>query len=190
MRIHDRSSNNAPVADWTAVRDAGIDAFMVKATEGTNYVNPAFGLDYRAAKANLFNAGAYHFDHWLSPVEPQLTAFADHYGVVTGDIAPWWDLESYQDRPGHEAVLGQDLDWQAVIQRCKVVLWCLRAHYGDGLIYCTSDTARHLANGGFDPAHDLAVAQGTVGPRYRAKVMQYPPTSIPGLPGLSDWSDA
>ena len=189
MRIHDRSSNNGPVINAGQVKEAGIDAFMVKATEGTGYVNPNFGTEYRAAKAYGFNSGAYHFDHWLSPVLPQLQFFADHYGPVTGDIDPWWDLESYQDRPGHTVTLGADLSWAAVVERCKTVLYCLRAHYGSGLIYCTIDTANHLVDGGFNPATDLAVAQGTNFPRYRAKVMQYPPAAIPGLSGLSDWSD-
>lgn len=187
MLIADLSSANGYPVNHAALTAAGITGEMVKATESTDYVNPYFGLVYREAKAAGQRAGAYHFDHWNEQLDPQLEWFAGHYGPADVDLAPWWDLEDYQAPDGSWLRLGVAQAWADVIARCKVMLWCLRSHYGYGLIYCTRDTAGHLINGGFTPA-DLVVAQGATGPLYRAAIMQFPPAAIPGVSGLTDWS--
>ncbi|NJC82648.1 GH25 family lysozyme, partial [Planosporangium mesophilum] len=47
--------------DWAGVAASGVQFAIVKATEGTSYVNPYFHGDYNAAKANGILTGAYVF---------------------------------------------------------------------------------------------------------------------------------
>jgi len=49
--------------DWQKVKAAGIDAVMVKATEGIDYVNPYLRGDVADARAAGLTVGAYHYSH-------------------------------------------------------------------------------------------------------------------------------
>ncbi|MBJ8345693.1 glycoside hydrolase family 25 protein [Antrihabitans sp. YC2-6] len=71
----------API-DWQAVKDAGHDFGMIKATEGTDYVNPYFNDDTARMRAAGVLRGAYHFPvfgespemqaiHYVTTVFPQ-----------------------------------------------------------------------------------------------------------------------
>jgi len=55
------------VSDWQGsinfqkVKNSGIDIVYIKATEGKNYVDPYFNINYENAKANNLKIGFYHF---------------------------------------------------------------------------------------------------------------------------------
>jgi len=89
--------DGAPI-DWNAVRAAGIQFAIIKATEGTSYTNPHFAGDRAAATAAGLVVGAYHY---ARPAEPVSTAVdqARHFLAATGQtrasghLAPVLDIE-------------------------------------------------------------------------------------------------
>ncbi|MFC9893417.1 glycoside hydrolase family 25 protein [Nocardia sp. NPDC127579] len=82
--------------DWFAVRHAGYEFAMVKASEGMHYVNPHFVPDSLIMRAAGVARGTYHYARpELSP-EAQATLYST---VVLGqngplDLPPVLDLES------------------------------------------------------------------------------------------------
>lgn len=62
--------------DMAAHAAAGYDRVLVKASEGTNYVNPFFGVWWHAAGALGLARGAYHF---ARPSKSSGAAEADHF---------------------------------------------------------------------------------------------------------------
>jgi GH25 family lysozyme M1 (1,4-beta-N-acetylmuramidase) len=89
--------------DWTKVAKAGKDFAIVKATEGTTYVNPYFAGPYAndyadSAAAGLVH-GSYHFARPSLPIassaKAQAALFAQTIGPVTtkATLPPALDLE-------------------------------------------------------------------------------------------------
>lgn len=74
----DVSSNNhltdQPI-QWSRVKTAGFGYVMIKATEGTGYVNPWLGRDANAAAQAGLKVGYYHF---AQPTQGPAVAQADY----------------------------------------------------------------------------------------------------------------
>jgi len=87
-RIVDISSNNPHPINWHAVKAAGIDAVMVKATEGTQYTNPFYHGDMADARAAGVLGAAYHFARFANPI-----AEANYFRGVAGHDAKILDVE-------------------------------------------------------------------------------------------------
>jgi GH25 family lysozyme M1 (1,4-beta-N-acetylmuramidase) len=84
-----------PNTDWAAVKASGRVFAIVKATEGTGYVNKYFQQDWDGLKAQGMVRGAYHFFN----ADVDGTAQADHMLSVMpalgpGDLPPTLDLET------------------------------------------------------------------------------------------------
>ncbi|WP_028478341.1 glycoside hydrolase family 25 protein [Nocardia sp. CNY236] len=82
--------------DWFAVKRAGYDFAMVKATEGLSYINPYFIPDSVLMRAAGLARGTYHYARPDLPPEPQAALYA---AVVLGqngplDLPPVLDLET------------------------------------------------------------------------------------------------
>lgn len=79
--------------DWHQVADAGYRFMVVKATQGTSYVNPWLSRDLEDAHAAGLFVGAYHY--FEAGVDPQ--AQAQHYvATMMGrhlQIYSWLDYE-------------------------------------------------------------------------------------------------
>lgn len=63
-RVIDLSSNNHPNTTpitWPAVAHVGVTTAIIKATEGTGYINPWYGRDMTGARAEGLDVLAYHF---------------------------------------------------------------------------------------------------------------------------------
>ena len=94
--------------DWKAVKGAGHDFALVKATEGTDYVNPHFHEDTTAMRAAGVLRGAYHFPRFDQAPEPQ----ALHYVQETfrenvfGSLPPILDVERSNGQAPHVII-----DW-------------------------------------------------------------------------------
>ncbi|MFC9996527.1 glycoside hydrolase family 25 protein [Nocardia sp. NPDC127526] len=81
--------------NWFAVRGAGHQFAMVKATEGLNYVNPYFVQDSLLMRTAGVARGTYHYARPALPPEPQAALYAT---IVLGqngplDLPPVLDLE-------------------------------------------------------------------------------------------------
>ncbi|WP_405134243.1 glycoside hydrolase family 25 protein [Nocardia sp. NBC_01388] len=86
---------NGTMINWFAVRAAGHNFAMVKATEGLNYVNPYFIPDSVLMRTAGVARGTYHFARPALPPEPQAALYA---AVALGqngplDLPPVLDME-------------------------------------------------------------------------------------------------
>jgi GH25 family lysozyme M1 (1,4-beta-N-acetylmuramidase) len=90
---------NGKSINWKKVGKSGQKFAIVKATEGTSYVNPYFAKDYAAAGAAGLVRGSYHFARPAKPIvstaQDQAKAFAKEVGTVTSTktLPPALDLE-------------------------------------------------------------------------------------------------
>ncbi|TCK00645.1 glycoside hydrolase family 25 protein [Nocardia alba] len=82
--------------DWHAVRAAGHQFAMVKATEGLNYINPFFVQDSVLMRVAGVARGTYHFARPELPPEPQAAMYAATVLGQNGplDLPPVLDLET------------------------------------------------------------------------------------------------
>ncbi|WP_280217536.1 glycoside hydrolase family 25 protein [Nocardia neocaledoniensis] len=82
--------------DWHAVRAAGHQFAMVKATEGLHYVNPYFVPDSILMRTAGVARGTYHFARPELPPEPQAALYAATVLGQNGplDLPPVLDLET------------------------------------------------------------------------------------------------
>jgi GH25 family lysozyme M1 (1,4-beta-N-acetylmuramidase) len=82
--------------DWPTVAASGKRFVIMKATEGTGFVDPMYATNIAGARAAGIKATAYHF---ASPdaTPNEAVAEADHFvdvaGLVDGDLVPALDLE-------------------------------------------------------------------------------------------------
>jgi lysozyme len=85
--------------NWHKVMKSGRTFAIVKATEGSSYVNPYFAKDYARAGAAGLVRGSYHFARPALPIvstaNAQAKAFAAQVGTVTSakTLPPALDLE-------------------------------------------------------------------------------------------------
>jgi GH25 family lysozyme M1 (1,4-beta-N-acetylmuramidase) len=85
--------------DWQSVRAAGHSFTIIKATEGTGYVNPYFAGDSVAATSVGLVRAAYHYARPTRPVVTDATAEARYFVATAGTLAgpgvlpPVLDLE-------------------------------------------------------------------------------------------------
>ncbi|NLU84215.1 glycoside hydrolase family 25 protein [Rhodococcus sp. HNM0569] len=81
--------------DWFAVRNAGQDFAMVKATEGLDYVNPFFVQDCVTMRLAHLARGAYHYADPTQSPEAQAAFYATIVLGMNGpgDLPPVLDLE-------------------------------------------------------------------------------------------------
>ena len=99
-RIVDVSSNDHPGGppgqgtpiDWATVKNNGVTTAIVKATEGTGYVNPWFHVDVGGATAAGIDVLAYHFASMGNAV-----AEAQWFMLHAGALATVLDYETNTD---------------------------------------------------------------------------------------------
>jgi hypothetical protein len=122
----------------TAYSTAGLGFVMVKATEGTGYVNPHYAGQIATGRAHSLVVGHYHFARPGS-MTAQADYFLKHADVRAGDVLAFdwedpgvssadkdaWIRHVQAAAPGHRVIL-----------YCNRDFWLNRDHggfYGDGL---------------------------------------------------------
>lgn len=80
--------------DFSAVKAAGIAAVILKATQGSGFVDPTFAPRIADARAAGMLVGAYHFMDGTSPVE-QVAHFLSVVGS-TNNVLLALDFEAYE----------------------------------------------------------------------------------------------
>lgn len=79
-------SHYQPNVNWNAVKAGGVEFAYIKATEGTNYIDPKFGSHYTGATQAGIIRGAYHFARpGTSSGAAQANYFLAHGGRWTAD---------------------------------------------------------------------------------------------------------
>lgn len=100
-KIIDVSSNQDHPIDWLTVKRSGVKGVILKATQGTTYVNPFFERDLQGCLANGLPVAAYHFAMFTSAV-----AEARAFRKVAGMRARALDIETSTNLPWANEFLG------------------------------------------------------------------------------------
>ena len=110
--------------DWDMLKGASIDGeplrfVLMKATEGTDFLDEYFSYNFKMAKENGIICGAYHF--FLPSESPCLQAeyFLDNVRLCEGDFPPVLDIE-------HKGNLNPDHVRNAALEWLRIV----EEHYG------------------------------------------------------------
>jgi GH25 family lysozyme M1 (1,4-beta-N-acetylmuramidase) len=93
-------SHHQNAIDWTQVAASGVRFAIIKASEGTAYIDPLYATNRAEAMAAGIVVGAYHFArpdlHPFNPI-PEADHFVDTAQVAPGNIVPVLDLERAGD---------------------------------------------------------------------------------------------
>ena len=93
-------SHHQNAIDWTQVAASGVRFAIIKASEGTAYIDPLYATTGAEAMASGIVVGAYHFArpdlHPFNPI-PEADHFVDTAQVAPGNIVPVLDLERAGD---------------------------------------------------------------------------------------------
>jgi lysozyme len=92
--VIDLYHGNKVSVDFSVIKSAGIAAVILKATQGTGFVDPAFAPRIAQARAAGLLVGAYHFLDATSPIE-QVGHFLSVVGTSDG-VLPVVDFEAYE----------------------------------------------------------------------------------------------
>lgn len=89
------------VSDFYQVKDAGVWGVMVKATEGTSYLSPAFFETCQAARQAGIHTGAYHYLRASNPEEARQEAdfFLSKASQMVLDMPLAVDIEAQEQGP-------------------------------------------------------------------------------------------
>lgn len=84
--------------DWEQLRHAFIKGTpvrfaIIKATEGSTYVDENFQQNFYDARENGFMRGAYHFWSNTASARDQANFFLEHVSLEAGDLPPILDVE-------------------------------------------------------------------------------------------------
>lgn len=85
--------------DFTQVKNAGIEIVYMKASEGSNFVDPYFNQNYTNAKANGLKVGFYHYltARSIEEAVEQAKFFVSTIASKTPDCKLAMDFESFGD---------------------------------------------------------------------------------------------
>lgn len=173
----DISSNNhlegEPI-DWSAVRESGIRAVMIKATEGIRYVNPYLRADYDGARKVGLDVGFYHFARPVQNTpQPELGHFVETVKGLSHQCGMALDFEALN---GHSPTSFRD--WVSDF------LHGLRQHTDWPVLYC--DRSVHSALGGEPYGAFLWLASPGTHPDHMPWAWQAGIVTVPGISGPVD----
>ncbi|HEX2898860.1 MAG TPA: glycoside hydrolase family 25 protein [Bacteroidia bacterium] len=128
--------------DWRKVKAAGYRFAFIKATEGTDYVDPYFAVNWDEAGDKGVVRGAYHFFRPGQDGKAQAEHFLKHLQVRKGDLPPVLDLEVTDDATA-AAIRREALEWLQTVENAtgmKPIVYTL-PHFADS--YLDSKLARY-----------------------------------------------
>lgn len=97
MKFIDVSMHNGDI-NWNSVKESGIEAVIIKATEGTTYKDPFRNIHYEGAKNSRLHIGFYHYLKFTSVPETQAENFWNEIKYKQFDIKPQLDVEDEDNR--------------------------------------------------------------------------------------------
>ena len=172
--------------DWRKVADAGIAFAWIKATEGGDYLDPAFHRNWIAAGEVGIKRGAYHFVYWCRPAKDQAAWFVANVPDEPDALPPVLDVEwnvASRSCPGKVARDKARPEIGIMIAEMR------RAYAKPPIVYAPADIFADLL-GGAPLDADLWARDLGSAPAYGEKpwrVWQYSETgSVPGIDGPVD----
>ena len=107
--------------DWNRLKNAVLDGepvsfVIIKATEGTDFLDENYKENIHNARNAGFICGAYHF--FLPSESPRLQAeyYIQHSGLQNGDFPPVLDIE-HEGNLSPEAIHSAALEWLQIVEK-------------------------------------------------------------------------
>lgn len=164
--------------------DADVGFVYLKATEGTDFSDPAFVRNSRLAAASGIPAGAYHFFRYDTDGELQALNFLHALRGRDLSLPPAIDVEDWGNPDGHTAAL--------IVERLRAMTGCLAKEGYQPVIYTNLDGYHRLIKGNFDDL-PLWISSFSDPPldtdpgNLRWSVWQYSHRGdVPGVPSATD----
>ena len=181
-------SRHQDVIDWPAVARAGVAFAWIKATEGGDYLDPAFRRNWSLAGAAGVRRGAYHFVYWCRPAADQARWFAMNVPDDPDALPPVLDVEW---NPGSKTCPGTVPAAKALAEMRTILAAMERATGRRPIIYAPRDFFGEVMAG---ELADYPLWVRGLGPTLPAEyggrpwqVRQYSETGIvPGIKGAVD----
>lgn len=139
----DLSHHNGRVG-WDALDTEGLDFIYLKATEGRDWKDADFQMNWIEATRRGYDVGAYHFYILCKPAKEQAVNFIQSVEVRRGTLPPAVDLEYAHNCEPYRDTAGTRAELQAFLDR-------LEAEYGaTPVIYTTPEFHADWIAGHFD----------------------------------------
>jgi lysozyme len=152
--------------DYAKVYASGVHFVYMKATEGKDYVDPAFKGNWARARAAGMAHGAYHFMTWCSTAAEQARWFVKNVPADQDALPPVLDLEW-----NHDSSCKRKWDRADVLEKIRVMLKAMEQHTGKLPIIYTDITFHHdiLEGEHFDNPFWLRSTAAPPPDRYRGR---------------------
>jgi lysozyme len=124
--------------DFRKVYSSGVHFVYMKATEGDDYVDPAFADNWKKARAAGMAHGAYHFMTWCSTAADQAAWFVKNVPADEDALPPVLDLEW-----NHGSSCTNKFSRADVLEKIRVMLKVMEQHTGKLPIIYTDITFHH-----------------------------------------------
>ena len=171
-------SHHNGVINWKKVAGTTSLLFVyIKATEGSNYVDPLYHNNLRDAKENGFKVGSYHFFRMTSSAHGQFDNFKKNVDSTKQDLIPMVDVETNDNHSNKE-----------LRDSLNVFIDLIKLHYGHApMIYATNKSYNQLCGGLYGSYHLYIGRYGKNPPSLKGKgkytIWQYTENAkIDGIP--------
>lgn len=108
---HQGAINWEKLKNQALIEHAPIRFVLIKATEGSDRVDPCFEDNFMQAREYGFTRGAYHFYSQYSSPKTQAQWFIDHVPLEAGDLPPVLDVEHKPSSKSKEDFVDDLLVW-------------------------------------------------------------------------------
>lgn len=174
--------------DWAGVRRAGTRFAFIKATEGGDYIDPNFAVNWRGAAEAGVPRAAYHFIYWCRPAAEQAEWFIRNVPRDATALPPVIDAEWVT----HSRTCKKRPTADQAVAKIRAISDRLERHYGKlPIIYTDINFHKDvLAGEPFANAFWLRSTAALPHERYQNRrwtLWQYTQTgTIPGIRGEVD----
>ena len=135
--------------DWKVLSAQNIDFAFIKATEGSDFVDEKFEINFKQARETNLRVGAYHFFSFESPGKDQAAHFARTVGDTEGLLPLVIDVEYYGKYRSQYAI-----EVPEVAKELRAMVDELETTYGvTPIIYVSDETYATIVKGRFDECH-------------------------------------
>ena len=179
-------SHHQGFIDWTKLSNAMIDRtyirfIMVKATEGSDYIDEMYEENFRKAKEYNFIRGAYHYWSKNSTARQQAFFYIDHVSLEPGDLPPVLDVEVKPENMTTENFQLEILGWLHIVED---------RYHTKPIIYTNYKFKEAFLNDERFDAYPLWIAHYYVNSvQYTGKWKFWQHTDVGKLPGIEGYVD-
>lgn len=173
--------------DWEVLRNQGmidncpVRFVMIKATEGTDRVDPKFKENFEQSLEYGFTRGAYHFYSVHSKAEDQARFFIRNVKLQNGDLPPVLDVEHKPKGQTDEAFRRSVLQWLTIVEEHYQVKPIIYTYYKFKMQY--------LADKVFDQYPYWIAHYYVDSVEYRGAWKFWQHTDVGRLPGIKGYVD-